>query len=255
MPVNLDLIKNKLNQLQKQSNKSNNLWKPSAGKQSIRIVPYKYDRENPFIELLFHYNLGNKNYLSPASFGNPDPICELADKLKNTGDQDDWKMGRKIEPKMRTYVPILVRGKEAEGVKFWGFGKTVYTELLSFIADPDYGDITDPQAGRDITVEFIPAAGANEYPKTQIRIKPNQSPVTQDPDVLAMIKEQPEITEVFAVSTYEELEAALQTWMSGTEETGTETSTEDVPENNKVTSQGSDNVVDDAAAAFDKLFN
>ena len=35
-----------------------------------------------------------------------------------------------MEPKMRTYVPILVRGAESEGVKFWGFGKQVYTELF-----------------------------------------------------------------------------------------------------------------------------
>ena len=40
-----------------------------------------------------------------------------------------------MEPKMRTYVPVLVRGKESEGVKFWGFGKLVYQELLG----DDYG--------------------------------------------------------------------------------------------------------------------
>ena len=26
---------------------------------------------------------------------------------------------------MRTFAPVVVRGKESEGVKFWGFGKTV----------------------------------------------------------------------------------------------------------------------------------
>ena len=31
---------------------------------------------------------------------------------------------------MRTYVYVLVRGEESEGIKFWGFGKTVYQELL-----------------------------------------------------------------------------------------------------------------------------
>ena len=35
---------------------------------------------------------------------------------------------------------MVVRGEEKQGVKFWGFGKTVYQELLS-IMDPDYGDI------------------------------------------------------------------------------------------------------------------
>ena len=42
---------------------------------------------------------------------------------------------------MRTYVPVLVRGAEGEGVKLWGFGKQVYTELLGFITDPDYKSV------------------------------------------------------------------------------------------------------------------
>ena len=35
-------------------------------------------------------------------------------------------MARKLESKMRTFAPIIVRGEETQGVKFWGFGKTVY---------------------------------------------------------------------------------------------------------------------------------
>ena len=58
-----------------------------------------------------------------------------------------------MEPKLRTFVPVIVRGEEGEGVRFWGFGKTVYQEILGYIADPDYGDITDPTSGRDLTIE------------------------------------------------------------------------------------------------------
>jgi hypothetical protein len=84
-------------------------------------------------------------------------VVEFCEKLKSSGNSDEWKLGKKMEPKMRTYVPILVRGLESEGVKFWGFGKQVYTELLGIISDPDYGDISDPMGGRDILVEFTPA--------------------------------------------------------------------------------------------------
>ena len=35
-----------------------------------------------------------------------------------------------MEPKLRTFVPVVVRGEEGEGVRFWGFGKTVYQEIL-----------------------------------------------------------------------------------------------------------------------------
>ena len=157
MALNLDAIKAKLNQLNKSDDKKQNLWKPEAGKTRVRIVPYVHRKENPFLELYFHYDIGKKSMLSPITFGNEDPIVEFAEKLKKTGDKEDWLMGRKIEPKMRTYVPVIIRGKESEGVKFWGFGKTIYTELLSIISDADYGDITDLMNGRDIDVEFTPA--------------------------------------------------------------------------------------------------
>ena len=88
---------------------------------------------------------------------------------------------------MRVYVPVLVRGKESEGVKFWGFGKQVYTELLGFISDPDYGDITDVKSGRDIVVEFTPAEGAGQYPKTAIRVKPNQTAETEDANLADIV--------------------------------------------------------------------
>ena len=138
MAIDLNAIRNKLNQLQTQTTRQNNLWKPEPGKQQIRIVPYQHDKANPFQELYFHYDLGKKNFLSPITHGRPDPVVEFAEKLKASGNSDEWKLGKKLEPKMRCYVPIIVRGKESEGVKFWGFGKTVYQELLAFIAKYRY---------------------------------------------------------------------------------------------------------------------
>ena len=152
--MDINAIKKRLTQLQTTNTRTSNLWKPQPGKTLIRIVPYKFNKQTPFIELFFHYDIGGKSYLSPISFGRPDPIEEFADKLKSSGNRDDWKLGKKLEAKMRTFTPVIVRGEEKEGVKFWGFGKTVYQELLSVISDPDYGDITDPLNGRDVNVEF-----------------------------------------------------------------------------------------------------
>ena len=137
MAINLDAIKAKLNQLQTTNTKTSNLWKPEPGKQVIRIIPYQHNKDNPFNELYFHYDLGKKNFLSPITYGRPDPVVEFSSKLKSTGNSDEWKLGKKMEPKMRCYAPIVVRGQESEGIKFWGFGKLVYQELLGVIADPD----------------------------------------------------------------------------------------------------------------------
>ena len=255
MAINLDAIKAKLNKLQTQTTRQNNLWKPEPGKQQIRIVPYQYNKENPFQELYFHYDLGKKNFLSPITHGNPDPVVEFAEKLKSSGNSDEWKLGKKLEPKMRCYVPIIVRGKESEGVKFWGFGKTVYTELLGFIADPDYGDLTDPMNGRDIVIEFTPAENG-AFPKTVLRIKPNTTPLTADRNIAEKIaQQQPNLSEIFKEPTYDELTQALEQWLNPSEDdanTSVSTSSHDEDE-----APFSPNVskVDDVSAAFDELFN
>ena len=250
--MDLNAIKKRLGQLQTTTTRTSNLWKPQPGTQVLRIVPYKFNKDNPFIELYFHDDLGGKNYLSPISFGRPDPIEEFAQKLKSTGSKDDYRLGKKIEAKMRTFAPVVVRGEESQGVKFWGFGKTVYQELLSIIADPDYGDITDATSGRDVAVEFKTAEETGKsFPSTSIRVKPNQTPITEDASVLESIKEsQKNITEIYQEQSYDELTTALNEYLNGDSEKESETSektTEAKPEKSFDAKETSD--------AFDDLFN
>jgi len=259
--MDLDAIKTKLESLQNQSTTSENFWKPDPGKQVVRIVPYKHNKDNPFIELYFHYNLGNKTYLSPVSHGRPDPVQEFADKLKSTGDKDEWIQGKRLEPKMRTFVPVVVRGRETEGVKFWGFGKTVYQELLSVIADPDYGDITDPVSGRDIMIERqTPAEAGNQYGKTTVRVKPNQTPITESKEMLeGVFENQPNLTELYTEPSYDELKEALAGYLNPTEEdTTTTTTTNGVAATTTPTANTGGTTTaktEDVEDAFDQLFN
>ena len=246
--MDLDAIKSRLNQLQ--NTQTNAFWKPQPGKSQVRIVPYKHDKNNPFSELFFHYSLvPNKTVLSPLSYGRPDPVQQFADKLKSTGNKDEWIQGKRIEPKMRTFVPVVVRGEESEGVKFWGFGKTVYQELLGIIADPDYGDISDATTGRDIVVERqTPAEAGNQYGKTTIRVKPNVTSLSDDSNLLQkLLDEQPDIKELYQEPTFDELKSHLSNFLNPSD--STEETTEKEPE--MVTTEGSSNVEDD----FDKLFN
>ena len=251
--MDLNAIKNRLNQLQTTNNRTSNLWKPQPGTQVVRIVPYKFNADNPFIELYFHYDLGGKNYLSPVSFGRPDPIEEFAQKLKSTGSKEDYRLGKKIEAKMRTFAPVIVRGEENQGVKFWGFGKTVYQELLSIIADPDYGDITDSVNGRDVAVEFKTAEETGKsFPSTSIRVKPNQTPITEDASVLESINEsQKNITEIYTERSYDELTQALDSYLNGDSSNEEETKQEEVKETAPASSYDKKETSD----AFDDLFN
>ncbi len=277
MALDINKIKSRLNSLSNTNQKSNLIWKPTPGKQEVRIVPYKFQPDNPFIELKFHYNLNGKTYLSPDSFGRPDPIVEFAAKLKKSGDKEEWKLARKLEPKMRTFAPVLVRGQEHEGVKFWGFGKQVYQELLSIMSDPDYGDITDLANGRDIVVEFKTAEECGkQFPETSIRVKPNTKPAV-DPsnkELLEKIANQVRLLDLFPELSYDELKDVMNAWLhpeegevqadpdiaSVAEAVGVSTSNSaEVKTETKVEKKASTTVStikpDDVAAAFDNLFN
>jgi hypothetical protein len=267
MALDLSKVKSRLEALKTTTTKSTSLWKPSAGKQVIRIVPYSHNPENPFIELYFHYNMNGKTYLSPTSFHRPDPIVEFANKLKKSQDKEEWKRGRALEPKLRTYVPILVRGLEHEGVKFWGMGKQVYQEILSICADADYGDITDLKSGRDIVVEFKSAEETGKsFPETSIRVKPNQSPAfdINDKNIVDKVKNQKNVTELFPELTYDELAAVMDAWLNAADPDG-ETPVPSTDDGDEVASESTKSVAaksavkppstKDIADEFKDLFN
>jgi hypothetical protein len=229
MSTNIDAIRARLNKLQGTQKTADSLWKPTVGKHQIRLVPYKFNKDIPFIELYFHYNINNKSYLSPASFGRPDPIVEFAEKLKRMGGKDDYREAKKMEPKLRTFVPVIVRGQENEGVKFWGFGKTVYQELLGYFADPDYGDLSDPFSGRDIVVDYAAAEGGASYPTTTIRVKPTTTKLHEnDEKIKELIGNEKEITTIYSELSYDELKKILENWLAGnTTDEGAQSATQE----------------------------
>ena len=259
MALDLDAIKAKLQELQSSNtggggSKSNNFWKPPVGKTQIRIVPYAFDKSNPFQELFFHYEVGKKTMVSPSSYGRPDPIQEFAEKLKKSGDKEDWKLGRKIEPKFRCYTPIIVRGEESEGVKFYAFGKKIYQELLGVIADPDYGDITDLMNGRDVTIECIAPDKEGGYPSYTVRVKPNQTPATEDKAIAdKIVNGQADLSTLFTELSYEEMKTALEEWLSPEGGSNPEPST--THKGGSVETAKVAKTTDDINEAFGALFN
>ena len=221
MASSLDLtaLRAKLNELSNKTKISDILWKPQEGTNQIRIVPLAGHPENPFIEAYFHY-LGGKTYLSPLTYGEADPIEEFGQSLRSEGNlpKEEWTQTKKFFPKMRTFCPIVVRGKESEGVRFWGFGKTTYQELLSYISDPEYGDITDPMNGRDIKVEFTPAdKSPTTFPQTAIKISPKQTALTADKDLFKKLMEiQPDLFDAYKRLSYNDLKVILDKFLSPT---------------------------------------
>jgi len=249
--MDLKSIKNKLNALQTQGQKkekvdySKYLWKPKQeGKYQIRIVPSKLDKNNPFREVFLHYGFSKFPIYALTNWGEKDPIVEFASQLRKTNDKENWKLAKKIEPKMRVFAPVIVRGEEDKGVRLWEFGKEIYMQLLGIADDEDYGDYTDINEGRDFTLEAVTGdIGGRQGLKSSIRIKPKTSPLSTDKDdIKSWLSEQPDILELQSnyKMSFDKMKETLQNWLNpedATDEVETDEEEEEV-ETKSTTAKG-----------------
>ena len=226
--MNLDEIKKRLDKLNNKggggsSDFKNNFWRPPVGEKSVvRIVPYAHNKDFPFSELYFYFGIGKPRMIALSNFSESDPILEFATTLKKSGDKENMELAKKLYPKLRIFAPVVVRGEEDKGVRFYEFGKMVYQELLGVMADEDYGDITAIQNGSDVTVEVIPAAETGKmFNTTTVRVKPNQTPLSDDAKTAeSLLENQKDLVSLFKKYTFEEMKDELQGWLKPSEEDG-----------------------------------
>lgn len=220
--MDLNAIKQKLDGLQQKQQtgpkKDYSLifWRPTVGKQQIRIVPSAYNPKNPFTELKFYYGITNKVMISPLNFGEKDPIALFASKLREEYTKENYVLAKKLDPKVRVFAPVIVRGEEDKGVRLWQFGKQVYEELLSLAVDDEIGDYTDIIHGRDITVETVgPESTGTPYNKSSVRVRLKESSLSEDSSLVEKwTSEQPNPTDEFKRFTFDEMKSALEKWLA-----------------------------------------
>ena len=221
--MDLNAIKQKLEGLQSKQQSgtktdySTIYWRPTIGKQQIRIVPSAYNPSNPFSELKFYYGITNKVMLSPLNYGEKDPIALFAAKLREEYTKENFVMAKKLDPKTRYFVPVIVRGEEDKGTRLWQFGKMVYEELLALAVDDEIGDYTDIVNGRDLTVETVgPESTGTPYNKSSVRVRLKTSPLSEDASLVEKwTNEQPNPKEgLFKSYSFDEMKSALEKWLS-----------------------------------------
>jgi hypothetical protein len=226
--MNLDAIKKKLESMQtpKSSGGANNQtkrFKPQIGKQTVRVVPFKYDKENPFTEMKFYYGIGSKKVIaSPLNWGEKDPIAEFAKQLRGTNDKENWRLAKKLDPKTRVFAPVIVRGEESEGVQMWEFGKEIYEAFLQMAADEEVGDFSDIMSGRDIKLVTVgPESTGTAYNKTTITPSMKITSLSDnDADLELWLEDQVNPKESYKMLPFDEIKAALQEWLAPEDEEG-----------------------------------
>ena len=106
-------------------------------------------------------------------------------------------------------------------------------------------------------VEFLTAeeTGAS-FPKTNIRVKPNQTPVTEDKAVLTtLLDDQKDIREVYNELSYDELSDALQDWLNPSEDGEDKGPDNPAPASTNKKLESAVTNTSNVSDAFDDLFN
>jgi hypothetical protein len=221
MAIDLEAIRRRVQELSGlRKNSSIQLWKPPVGEHKVRGLPWKSAPDGmPFLEKWFYYIGNNPGILAPHQFGKPDPINDLIRKLYSSGKPDDRLVAKKLQPKMRAYMPVVIRGQEDKGVQVWSFGKLVYQRLLGFFTEEEIGDILDPLEGFDLKVTLSQAPG-KQFMDTTVDAARRPTKLSDDSkQAQAWLEGVPNLDDMYRLKSTQEIETILNNWLSGGEAT------------------------------------
>ena len=266
--MDLNAIKQRLDNLQskaapqQKTDYTTIFWRPTVGKQQVRIVPSAFDSSSPFTELKFYYGITNKVMISPLNFGEKDPIAEFSQKLRQGEyDKENYVLAKKLDAKNRIFIPVIVRGEEDKGVRLWQFGKLIYEDLLSMAMDDEIGDYTDIVNGRDFTLETVgPESTGTPYNKSSVRVRLKTTSLSEDASLVEKwTSEQPNPTDgLFKRYSFDEMKSALEKWLSpedDSEEIVNTPVSSTAPASNNNFSLDTTKVKQNKADAFDSMFD
>lgn len=132
---------------------------PKEGTTRVRIKSPGDDQELGF-EVVQFYLQGIGGFISPATFDEPCPFMEKYQQLKESNDEDDKELAKKLVPRRRFIIGgIIYKDDKGTEVDYEGQDKgvliagSVYQDIIDLYLDEDEaGDMTDPINGYDIKI-------------------------------------------------------------------------------------------------------
>lgn len=153
-------LEKKRQELSERGNKGNVIF-VKEGTLRVRILPVGPDKD--FIKEVTHFYLGAdlKSVYSPSTFDEPCALLEAYQEFKNSKDEDDKDLAKKLVPKKAYFAAVVVynddKGKsinEEDSGKLIKITGGVYQDIIDLYLDEDEaGDMTDPVEGYDIKIK------------------------------------------------------------------------------------------------------
>lgn len=181
------------------------------GTTRIRMKSPGDDQELGLEIIQFFLNGDLGSVYSPATFDEPCPFMEKYQELRNSSNEEDKELAKRLIPKRRYAVGGIVYADEkGKSVDYNGQDKViiiprgVYQDIIELYLDEDeYGDMTDPKDGYDIKItrtgqgQFNTEYSARACKPTKLD-KQYQGNVDLEGMVRAQIKSYDELEEILA---------------------------------------------------------
>lgn len=210
--LNMDAMKSKLSAESQSGGYNAEYDKLQQGKNVRRVLWPKGDSDSFYAEGYLHFGVGPEGKsvaTCPKTWGSkePCPICEYVEQLQKSKNKDDKKLAEDIKAKRRIYINVLNRDDDDDDTpKVLPIGVTILKGLLETICDADYGDITDPEDGRDVTITRKGQGLKTEY---TVLPKPKSSVASESKTAEELENEMPDLEHLFVRKSYDELQAIL----------------------------------------------
>lgn len=206
------LLKRK-KELEKKGNSGGMIF-PKEGTLRFRIKDPGEDSELAVEVIQFYLGPKLGGVMSPATFGEDCPFMEKYKELKESKDEDDKELAKRLVPKRKYLVAIVGykddKGKEVDPDKIdklMLIPKQVYQDIIELYLDEDeWGDMTSIKNGYDLK---LTRAGKGQldttYSISPCQKRPLDKKYAKPIDLEAMVRNQ--------IPSYEELEEKLNEFL------------------------------------------
>ncbi len=188
-------------------------WNPKPQLNTIRILPsWTLDLSQDFFrKTAQHWKLGSNQDLWVTCLIEEGyercPVCERIDGLYRTKNKDDEAYAKLIRKQTKVLYNIVDMNNVSKGVQVWQSGITVLGDIVKFVGNAKYGDISHPETGRNIDLIMTEAkdskTGWNDY---AVQPDPERSVIAE----LEWLEQLTDLDSLVKTKSVEEIEYILE---------------------------------------------
>jgi len=178
-------------------------WSPKEGTNEIRILPPYGESGYFFREVDMHFGVGQRNesFVCTRAEGGKCYACDKLEELRSSEDPKKVNLARKFVPRHRVLYNIVDLAEPSKGVRIFSSGVSIFKDILSYFADPDWGDLTDPEEGYNLK---IIREGTGLDTSYRVQARKNPSPIA-DPEWLSQLHDLDSVVQLLPYERQQEI--------------------------------------------------